>query len=371
MKILIDLTSLADNFSGIERYALNISLQLIKNENHKFVLCFKEKVFPEFENFSAQSNVEFVVIKKCNKLMFYQFRLPAVLRKYKVDYYLFLAFPVPLLFRKKNIIATVHDLCCWDCPETMTAKSRAYFKAGIKHSVKISKKIITVSEFSKSRIIEKFHCDNEKVVVCYDGVEEKFLKYGQLKHHNDEIVKKYKLPDKYILSLSTLEPRKNIKLLLKAYDCLVKENNDIHELVLAGRAGWKINDLMEGIDEVTKAKIHFTGFIDDSDLPDVYGFAKFFVFPSKYEGFGLPPLEALACGVLVVSSDAASLPEVLDDSAIYFENENCESLKNAMQSAFSISQKESNQLIENGILQANKFLWSEEAEKILNSLILM
>lgn len=367
MKILIDLTSLADNFSGIERYALNISLNLIKNKEHNFILCFKEKIHPVFQEFEGSGNIDFVVLKRCNKLLFNLFRLPKALKKFKVDYYLFLAFPAPLFFNKKNTLVTIHDLCCWDCPETMTFKSRIYFQRTLKHSLKIAKKIITVSAFSKNRIVERFNYNPDKILVCYDGISDDFTTYNPI-DRIEEVDKKYNLPSKYILSLSTLEPRKNIKLLLKAYQSLVEENNEICDLVLAGRLGWKMEDLLNDVDKITLEKIHFTGFIEDEHLPYVYSNSEVFVFPSKYEGFGLPPLEAMACGTLVVSSNSASLPEVLGNGAIYFENDNCLSLIEQLKNALSITQEEKSrlQLISNE--QSKKFSWEIEAQKILNIL---
>ena len=173
MKILIDLTILADNFSGIERYALNMSLNLIKNNQHEFFLLFKEKVYCDFEKINS-ANVHKVVVKRCNKLLFNLFRLPRQLNKFHVDCYLFLAFPPPLFFRKQGIVTTIHDLCCWDCPETMTIKSKTYFRACYKSAIKKSKTIITVSNFSKKRIIEKFLCDEQKIKICYSAITKKF-----------------------------------------------------------------------------------------------------------------------------------------------------------------------------------------------------
>lgn len=111
---------------------------------------------------------------------------------------------------------------------------------------------------------------------------------------------------------------------------MINEGKTLPKLVLAGRKGWKMDEFLSSIDSKTKDSIIFTGFIDDKDLPDVYCNAKFFVFPSMYEGFGMSPLEAMACGTTVLSSNVSSLPEVLGNSAYYFNNESVESLKAAM-----------------------------------------
>lgn len=364
MKIAIDLTTLADNFSGIERYALNMSLNLIKHSEHEFILIFKEKIFTDFENIQNK-NVSFCVIKRCNKLFFNLFRLPKALKKLKADIFLFLAFPVPLFFKKKKIISAIHDMCCWDCPETMTLRSKWYFRKCFKSSIKKAEKIITVSEFSKSRIVDILKCPSDKIVICYSGLSEQFFT-----HKTTEKCKlKYNLPSEYILSLSTIEPRKNIGLLIKAYESMVEKNNNVCDLVLAGRYGWKENNLLDGISEQIKSKIHFTGFIHDVDLPAIYSEAKVFIFPSKYEGFGLPPLEAMARGTIVLSSDAASMPEILGGSAIYFKSEDENDLKQKMFEVLNLDSSEINELCNSGYAHAKNFIWESSSEKLYKIIV--
>lgn len=370
MKILIDLTSLADNFSGIERYAACLTKEMIKHKEHNFILVFKESIHTFFLNNAGNENVDIIILKRCNKLFFNQIRLPWAIRKYKVDYYLFLAFPVPILLFKKNMISTIHDICCWDCPETMNGLSKWYFR--ISHIVAMlkCKSIITISKFSENRIVEKLKYNKNKIWLIYCGIDEIFLNY---KHDNEkkELVKeKYNLPEQYILSLSTLEPRKNLQLLVKAYRRLVLENSITIPLVLAGRKGWKIDELLSGIENEVKDKICFTGFIDEQDLADVYGNAKLFVFPSKYEGFGIPPLEAMACETMVISSDSTALPEVLGDAAIYFKNEVEISLVDKLREVIFMPENEEQDIVQKGVIRTNKFNWKYEAEKLLNKMVI-
>lgn len=362
---MIDLTTLADNFSGIERYALNMSLNLIKHSEHEFVLIFKEKIFSAFENVHNE-NVSFCVLKRCNKLFFNLFRLPRALKKIKADVYLFLAFPVPLFFKRKKIVSAIHDLCCLDYPETMTFKSRWYFRKCFKSSIKKADKIITVSEFSKSRIVDRLKCSPDKVEVCYSALSEQFFEYE--KKGEGECNSKYNLPPEYILTLSTIEPRKNIGLLLKAYGSIVAQDNNICDLVLAGRRGWKEKDLLDGISEQVKQKIHFTGFIDDVDLPAIYAGANVFVFPSKYEGFGLPPLEAMACGTLTLSSNTASMPEILGDRAFYFITEDEQDLKEQLNKVLFLPAEKKKKAETAGANYALKFQWLNSSEKLLKVL---
>ncbi len=125
-----------------------------------------------------------------------------------------------------------------------------------------------------------------------------------------------------------------------------------------------VDDLLSGYSDKFLQRLHFTGFVDDADLPAIYRGAEWFVFPSKYEGFGIPPLEAMACGTPVISSDAASLPEVLGDAAVYFRSEDKESLLRVLKESVSISADNRSAIIEKGLKQAKKFSWDETAKKL-------
>lgn len=363
MKILIDLTSLADNFSGIERFAACLASEMIKNNNNQYILLFKKNIYPIFSGQTNSSHVEIVVLPRCNKLIFNQIRLPMEIYKYKADAYLFLAFPVPVFLFKKNIISTIHDICCWDCPETMNGMSKWYFRLSHRIAMLKCKKIITISHFSEKRIVERLKYNKDKIWTIYCGVDEVFRQYH--KDQSDlEILKKYKLPTEYILSLSTLEPRKNLKLLVRAYEKMTQNNAACVPLVLAGRKGWKIDKMLSDIDPQIIKKIIFTGFVDDEDLPVIYGNASLFVFPSMYEGFGIPPLEALTCGARVLSSDASSLPEVLGQCACYFRSNDLKDLEDKL---FYFFEKEDKESVDEEFIkdQLKKYEWKNEANKLL------
>lgn len=370
MKIVIDLTSLADNFSGIERYAASISRELLLIEDEKinyknnYILVFKGDVHPYFREFRKKEYVKIIVLKACNKLCFNQIRLPFAISHIKADIYLYLAFPVPVFSFKDNSITAIHDIGCWDCPETMDKKSKWYFRISYKAALKKCQKIITVSEFSKKRIIDKLKCDSKKIDVIYDGVDAVFKDRKYTNKEKEELDKKYSLPKSYMLSLSTLEPRKNLKLLIYAYQELFKERKIKLPLVLAGRLGWKMEGFLDDIDKDVKDNIIFTGFVENNDLPYIYRKSKLFIFPSKYEGFGIPPLEAMACDVPVISSDAASMPEILGDAAIYFNNNNLSDLKNKIVSAKEMKSEETESYKKRGIKQAEKYSWKKEAYKL-------
>lgn len=378
MKIAIDLTSLADNFSGIERYAMNIAKELIavdRQNNNTYILLFKRKIHPDFINISKQSNVMCKVYKGENKLIFAQICLPFHLYAIKADVYLFLAFQSPVLFRKKGIYNTIHDLTCWDCPETMKKHMELYFKVSIRNALRVSKGIITISKFTRDRIIDKFGYSRKKITIAYCGISDVFMEYvAAQKSSNEEetidfhrnrmldIRHKYHLPEQYLLCLATLEPRKNLPFLVDAYVELLEEKKVNIPLVLAGRKGWKIDEFLNRIEADYRRNIIVTGFIDDRDLPYVYHMADCFIFPSIYEGFGMPPLEAMSVGTMVISSDAASLPEILGRAASYFKLKDKKELKEKIcqgirQQCDEITVKEIKQ-------QIRRYQWSRSAGRL-------
>lgn len=369
MKILIDLTSLFDNFSGIERYALSISKEMLKLDyKNKYVLLFKNSTHKAFDLFKDRDNIEFLIIQGKNKLLFYQIILPKYLYKIKADKYMFLSFPSPILFRKKGIFNTIHDLTAWDYPDTMKIYSRVYFKVSIINAINVSEKILTVSKFSKKRIEEKFKTSNVNII--YNGVSDVFLKAMNIDNFKlgEEIKSKYGLPQNYIMCLCTLEPRKNIKLLIKAYVELREKYSIKSKLVLVGRKGWKIDNLLNEINNKYSKDIIITGFVDDDDLPQIYKGAEVFVFPSLYEGFGIPVLEAISLKIPVISSNAASLPEVVGDAGILFENDDVNDLEKKILQLLNMSEADTDLFTKNGYKQVKKFEWRKEACKVLELL---
>lgn len=363
MRICVDLTSLADNFSGIERFALSITKELLKDEKHHWILLFKNSIHKEFEKVQAEK----IVLKGDNKLVFNQIILPLNLLKIKADRYFFPAFPAPFFFFNKNTFNTIHDLSCWDCPGSNKRYMIWYFKLMFWKASLFNKKIITVSEFSKKRICSILHVEPQNVTVVYNGISKQFDSESIDEVSKKRVADKYSLPPSFLLSLSTIEPRKNLRLLLDAGAKLFEEGV-VENIVLAGRKGWKMNDFLSGYQEDFLKHVYFTGFVDDEDLPAIYKMAELFIFPSQYEGFGIPPLESMACRTMVLSSDAASLPEVLGNAAIYFKNNDVSDLKEKIEYILLMKQNDIIRLEENGVARASDFRWENEAKKLENAL---
>ncbi len=331
MRIAIDLSSLSDNFTGLERYALELSRALIRESGKQgvpaeYILVVKNELPGMLKALAKDKRVRFVRIRGKNKLLANQLTLPLTMARIPADVYLFPAFPVPLLFHKSRCYGMIADLGCYDCPACMGFKQRMFFRAGARHSARVCEKILTVSSFSAERIESILGVKKERQLLLYDGVR---IPAGKIvtQARVAEVKKKYALPERYWLSLCTLEPRKNLRLLVTARQELVSEGVLLPPLVLAGRKGWLTDELFARKDE----DILFPGFIEEGDLPALYAGAECFIFPSLYEGFGLPPLEAQACGVKrVLASDAPALKEVLGDTAVFFKNNDKAALKEAL-----------------------------------------
>lgn len=322
MVIAIDLTSLSYHMTGIERYAMCVTEKMLEQDKkNNYVLIFRDSIYPIFEKYIDTKRVKSVILHGKSKLLFYQIVLPYNLYRIKADRYLFFAFTSPMLFRRKGIYNTIHDMGPWDSADSLKKLQKFYLRTTCRWSAKASEGIITVSEFSKGRINEILKYPSEKIRVVYSAVYEGVTKdYGI---SFDYVQREYKLPDKYIMTLSTLEPRKNMKILLEAFSEIMDKVD--YDLVLVGRKGWKMDEVIEKYD--MHSRIHITGFVKDEHVSQIYKNAMCFVFPSLYEGFGLPPVEALALGTPVVASNTASIPEILMNQAVYFENNSKTELK--------------------------------------------
>ena len=361
MKIAIDLTALADNFSGIERYAACITQALLDLDSHnQYELLFKDRVHPLFMETNKKNSVHIKVIPSHGhgKLFFSQVVLPRSLHGIKADIALFFAFPAPPLYRRPSI-STIHDLTCYDCPETMTRKSVLLWRMLDALAVAGDKKLITISQFSKNRIVNHYQINPDRVQVVYCGIDStKFnLHFG--KGREKEVRERYKLPEQYILSLATIEPRKNLGVLIEAWSKGVIEGSLDTSLVLAGRIGWKTEGISNKIPDRLKSRVHFTGFIKEEDLPVVYRESKAFIFPSLYEGFGLPPVEAAACGTRVVCSDIPCLRETCGACAEFFPVNDSGELLRTLQKVISS---------ESSPREVNRYNWTDEARKILKQI---
>lgn len=246
-------------------------------------------------------------------------------------------------------VTTVHDLIPFKFPQTTTDSIRNTHKKRLAWVMRESDKIIAVSQSTKEDLISIMKIPNEKIVVIPEGVEDRYC--PQSIDIQEIIKKRYHINEDYIFTLSTLEPRKNQARLIKAFK-LVKESFPNLQLIIGGRTGWgKIPEAVEGVS--------MPGYIPDADLPGLYSGCLAFVLPSIYEGFGLPPLQAMSCGAPVAVSNVSSLPEVVEGAGVLFDPESVESIAAGIIEAIENRSK----LKPLSLAQASKFTWEKTAER--------
>lgn len=295
----------------------------------------------------------------------------------------FISVPYSLFFGKKQdivqffnfvippgvsgkMVTIVHDMAYLACPETVRKKTRLWLKLTMKGTCTRADKILTVSEFSKREIIKFLHVEPEKIEVIPNGVDLSFFHPNYGHEQVDKIKKQYNIGGDYFLYLGTLEPRKNIEGIIMAYSKFLKEysTDSIPILVIAGKKGWfyeRIFDLVR--EEKLDSKVVFAGYVSEKDAPILMKGAVAFIFPSLYEGFGMPPLEAMACGTPVISSNTTSLPEVIGEAGVLVSPQSTEQLKDAMERLWKSPQLRA-YYSSSGIERAKQFTWKKSAEKL-------
>ena len=372
MKIGVDLRVLARGTrTGVEEYTINlvshllginpkIHYKLFYNAYRKVDLKYPWISFPnvELNNFKISNRFFFVSSKYFNRP-----KIDDLLGR--VDVYFNPHFFRSPLSSKCRKVITFHDLSFEHHPYFFSLRKRIWqkFLMDTRREVKEADKIIAVSESTKNDLINLYQVDSKKIKVIYSGVGEQF------KQDNRNIVetkKKYSLPKRFILYFGTIEPRKNLIGLIKAFELL--KDKDC-KLVIAGAKGWLYRDIFKTANQSKRKKdIFFTGFVEELDKPSLYNASELFVYPSFFEGFGFPPLEAMACGIPTIVSSNSSLPEVVDDAALMIDPANIDELAWAIN--IILSDKElRKKLIHKGLNQAKKFSWRKCAQETLRVLL--
>ena len=252
-----------------------------------------------------------------------------------------------------KVMTTIHDMTYLRFPETVAARNLRRLNSGVARSVEQSERILTVSEFSKREIVELLGVSADKVSVVYNAPS---VAGGAV------TARKYAEP--YILYLGTIEPRKNLVRLIRAFELLKKEQDLPHKLIIAGGNGWNYETIYRAAEKCSASEeIIFTGYVGDEDKKGLYQYASAFVFPSLYEGFGIPPLEAMTFGCPVVVSSAASLPEVVGDAAELVDPLDEISIAQGIFNLLS-DQSRTQTLIKRGRRQVKKYTWAASANKL-------
>ncbi|WP_294855012.1 glycosyltransferase family 1 protein [uncultured Oscillibacter sp.] len=274
------------------------------------------------------------------------------------DLHVFFDYIVPPRIGGKTV-TTIHDLTYLRYPQTMQSRNRRRIQRDIRYSLDRSSRIVTITEFSKRELIELLAVPEENISIVSPAPS---LSAGCTPWA--ELTARYPIRGPYLLYVGNLEPRKNLPTLLLAFHRLQQETGLSHQLVLAGNPGWKNDEVHRRIEALgLSERVVFTGYVSGADKNALYQNAALFVFPSLYEGFGIPPLEAMHFGCPVVCARAASLPEVAGDAAAMADPLDSVGLAEAMWRVLSDGAYAAG-LVERGYRQAQKYNWDASAEKL-------
>lgn len=359
MKVLIDFTQIPIKKVGVGVYAKETFSRLLKNidKNDVFYLLLQDDEFM-FEDLYSSNCVAITVKNKWfRKLPFRflleQFYIPTLVKKYKIDLIHSLHYSFPLINMKCKRVITIHDLTFFIYPRLHTFVKRHFFKWFIKQSCKTNNILICVSE-STAKDLDKFIPKAKDIRMVIP------LAVSTNYNINNNVLNQFGVNSEYILFIGTLEPRKNIDKLIEAYyRC---KNKDKYKLVIVGKKGWYYDSIFKRIKEFgLENQVIFTGFVTENEKWNLLYNATLFVYPSYYEGFGLPILEAMIMGIPVITSNVSSMPEVAGKAAILINPNDVEEISLAIDTVLNDKNRQ-NHMKDLGIKQANNFTWDNTAK---------
>ena len=355
---------------GIERYARGLIKGLQKIDKSNEYILFTNRdcsgTFTLTGNFKEISYNVSATFRPA-KILWEQIVLPLQIRKQGIDVLLSAGNITPFIQSCPSAVI-LYDMIPYVRPEVFTGLELAALKTLFRASASMSTKVITISESSKKEIVNRLHVHEDKVTVVYAGCDEQF-KPVPVTAQARQSLKNLGLPQKYILYVASSRKYKNIDGLIKAFK-LLKENYHAEQSLvitgLAGRAQPAIDRLVSSLG--LQSSVVMSGFIEDEMMPLLYSAADIFVYPSFYEGFGLPVIEAMACGVPVAASNMTSLPEAVGDAGLLFDPSNHEEMAETLHRIISDPGCR-NDLITKGFARAKTFSWEKAASETLAVLI--
>lgn len=364
MHIAIDAHAVGAKLGGNESYAVNLieALAQIDSVNHYTIYITTNEARDRFDrrwpNFKVRATLPHTPLIRI------PLTLSAELRKHPVDV-LHVQFTAPP-FCPCPVVVSIHDLSFEHLPQTFNRRSRTQLRLTVRHSARRAARILSLSEHTRRDIIETYGIIAARINAIPLAAPEHFAPVEdnrelQRVRHN------YGIDGEYILSVGSIQPRKNLARLLKAYALLRGDNSadKLPKLVLVGKCAWLYDETLRALDETgVKDAVILTGYIPQADLPALYSGALCFVYPSYFEGFGLPPLEAMKCGAPVIVGNRTSLPEVVGDAALTVDPFDVEAIASAIRSLINdpLLREE---LSSKGRKRAGTFDWRETARRTL------
>lgn len=382
MRIGIDVSCLGEGRrTGVEEYTLNLLQNIFKLDRKNEYILFLNSWKSSQADFSWLADYPNVKLKKFhfpNKLLNFLFWYFAWPKMDKMIGGADLFFMPNIMFgsvsEKTKLLVTIHDLSFERYPESFSLKRRLWhIFINPKKICSRADRIIAVSESTKNDLVDLYKVNPKKIKVIYSGVSEKFRVISRNYENLIRVKEKYKLPYKFILYLGTIEPRKNIAGIIRSYNQLRRTgagNEKLKELidykfVIAGSKGWLSGKIFSEIKKSEfRDNIKVINFVRDADKEFVYNLAALFVYPSFFEGFGFPVLEAMSCGVPVITSNVSSLPEIVGNGAIMIDPDKPDEITEAIREVLTNGELRS-ELIEKGLVRSKEFSWQKSAREFL------
>lgn len=376
MRIGIDVRCLAEGKrTGVEEYTLALLRGLFEtDQENTYILFFNAwKKYPDFGWVNKYPNVTLKIFHFPNKLLnlaLWYFCFPKLDRLIGgADIFFLPNLNFAAVSDTTKLVVTAHDLSFELFSETFSWRRRLWhFFVHFRHLVLSADHVIAVSQSTKDDLIQQYGVPEKNITVIRSGIGKQFQVLSRNDHELVRVQEKYHLPYKFILSLATFEPRKNILSIIQSYEALMRLHDPVFEkyaLVIAGTRGWKYEEILAAIDRSSvKENIILAGFIADEDKTALYNLSRIFVYPSLYEGFGFPPLEAMACGVPVIVSHSSSLPEIVGNAGILVDPYQPDELFLALQQVLR-DPVLLETLRKKSVEQAAYFSWDETAQTTL------
>ena len=360
---------LKDKMEGFGWYTFEICKRLAeKHPEHEFVFFF-DRTFDS--SFVFGDNVTQVVLSPPARhpilfRIWFDWVIPKALKKHKIDVFFS---PDGYLSLRTNVkqIGTIHDINFEHFPEDIPKRARKYLRSFFPRFAKKAAHILTVSEYSKQDIAKTYGITTEKITAIWNGTNPKFRPLLE-----SEILatrKTYSDEKPYFLFVGSLHPRKNLKRLMLAYEHLLREAPETeNDLLIIGAALWKGEKVDTWVSKETLNRIHFKGYIPLDTLTKIVGAADVFVYVPYFEGFGIPLVEAMQCGVPIISGDKTSLPEVAGEAALYCDPFSVEDIAEKMKLIASDSDLKM-ELSQKGLVRAKMFSWDKSADMVWDVLM--
>lgn len=356
-----DATPLIGNRVGIGNYTGRLIAALLEANPQWQYWLYSNRPLGELE--PALSNaVQVGGYLSRSRWLWIQLMLPKLIDRSQVDLFHFTNGLAPL-WQRKPFILSIYDASLYLYGRYHPRARLLAMRLLLPLAARRAKAIITSSESARKDLLRVLSLPEEQVTVIYGAAPDNYERVND-KVKLEAVKKKYRLPEEFLLYVGTLEPRKNLVRLIRAHRQILSKGYS-HELVMVGPWGWSMNGFCRLIDDLgLRNKIHFLGYVPAEDLPGLYSLATVFVFPSLYEGFGLPPLEAMACGTPVLSSNNSSLAEVCADAAYLVDPQDEDGLAEGMMDLLDDSERRF-ELGWLGSQRAKEFSWERAAEETL------